>query len=592
MPIRSSEVEFEALAGTTYRIAVDAKSGDGQFSLAFERRPGNDDFANAEPLYSALPSYGNAGTRLATKQSGEPNHAGQPGGHSVWFSWTPPVSGPVAVSACAVSGDIDTLLAVYTGSSLAGLTPVAGNDDDASVGCRAGGSEVEFDAVAGMTYWMAVDGKDGSWGRFGLELVGPATNDDFAKPHSLGVGLPTLELSTNRFATKEAGEPDHAGVAGGASLWFKWTAKGSGKVSVNTCGSSFDSLLAVYTGAGLGSLTPVASNDDGSGSCGPRSKLSFDAVANTVYRIAVDGKDGASGTLRMQLDSRRPNDDFGAAEKIPGTLGWYWPGSTTLATHQNGEPIHGGNGGGHSVWFSWTPNKSAAIALDACSSSADPIVAVYTGAAVNSLAPVAGSDAGSGECERGDGIEFSAVAGTTYRIAVDGSGEDEGQFDLHLYSAAPHPRSVLSLSVGGPGAGSVELDAGRDRLRRDLQPRLRSRSRGHPRGEPRRRLRVRRLERGRMHGNRVLSGDAELGHRGRRQLRPAAARRRRRWRRCGAAAGARAEAEAPAKAAAVQARLQEEEGPRQAQVRQEEAQAPQEEKGPPIRLSPAAPGSA
>ncbi|MET0827547.1 MAG: hypothetical protein ABWZ89_13615, partial [Acidimicrobiales bacterium] len=50
----------------------------------------------------------------------------------------------------------------------------------------------------------------------------------------------------NLTATKQAGEPNHAGNAGGASLWFKWTSPVSGEVSVDTCGSGFDTLLAVY----------------------------------------------------------------------------------------------------------------------------------------------------------------------------------------------------------------------------------------------------------------------------------------------------------------------------------------------------------
>jgi hypothetical protein len=452
-----SEVVFDAVAGTTYRIAVDSKGGQvGRFGLAFERVPANDDFATPGALSPGQPAYGSGVTRLATKQSGEPNHAGDSGGHSVWFEWTPSSSGPVALSTCSNEiGDLDTLLAVYTGSTLGSLAPVASSDDGAAGDCLASDSEVQFNAIGETTYLIAVDGKGGSWGGFQLTLEGVAANDDFSKPHSLGAGLPFMDFGlSNRFATKQAGEPDHAGDPGGHSVWFKWTAPRTGKVSVDTCGSGFDTLLAVYTGAAVESLTPLQSNDDAGGKCTPQSKLSFDAVANTVYKIAVDGKAGAQGAIHLNLDEHPGNDDFESAENIPGSLGWYWSGSTLLATKQAGEPNHGGDPGGHSVWYSWTPSKAAVAEFDSCTTSFAPLLAVYTGNAVSALSPVAGTDAGSGECDEGRSFRFSAVAGTTYRIAVDGAAGDEGHFELHLRPAFALP-AVLTISRTGAGAGSV-----------------------------------------------------------------------------------------------------------------------------------------
>jgi hypothetical protein len=453
----NSEVEFDAVAGTTYRIALDGKGGSvGSFLLAFERAPANDDFTAAQPLGAALPAYGGAVTRLATKQTGEPDHAGDPGGHSVWYSWTPATDGPVGISTCAYEGDLDPVLAVYTGSAVGSLSPVA-NADEPAGWCRGAGSEAQFDAVADTTYRIAVDGKGGSAGGFQLFLEGVAPNDDFGKALSLGGGLPArFFFYSNRFATKQGGEPDHAGNAGGASIWFKWTAPVSTEVSVDTCGSGFDTLLAVYTGSAVNALTPVASDDDAAGKCSPKSKLTFAAVANTTYRIAVDGKNGAEGSIGLTVDARPANDDFEAAEKTPASLGWYWPGTTRLATKQTGEPDHAGDPGGHSVWYSWTPAKGGPVELDACATDLDPVMAVYTGATLGSLTPTPTSDAGSGQCDEGTSTGFDAVAGTTYRIAVDGAAGDDGSFELHLRPAIEHPRS---LEVTSTGAGAVVADA-------------------------------------------------------------------------------------------------------------------------------------
>jgi hypothetical protein len=62
-------------------------------------------------------------------------------------------------------------------------------------------------------------------------------------------------------------------------------------------GSSFDTLLAVYTGSTVSALTRIASDDDSGGSL--TSRVSFSAVAGTTYRIAVDGYGAASGSVKL-----------------------------------------------------------------------------------------------------------------------------------------------------------------------------------------------------------------------------------------------------------------------------------------------------
>jgi len=449
--LHDSAITLDAVAGTTYSLALDTKGGEGRAGLFFVPAPSNDDFAQAQKLSGLMPLYGSQALRLASEESGEPDHAGSVGGHSVWYSWTPTKTVPVVARICTRTGSVDALLAVYTGSTLGALTPVVSDDDGSVVKeCRTTDGEVEFTAEAGTTYFIALDGKTVDNNSLQLIVEGGPANDDFVHAYPLGGAASAETLSSNRFTDKETAEPDHAGQAGGASIWFKWTAPHSGTVSVDTCDSSFDTLLAVYTGTAVESLTPVAGNDDGSGKCGPQSKLSFEAVANTVYRIAVDGKNGEQGQIWLHLGVAPGNDDFSQAETIPGTLGWYWPGSTLLATEEVGEPDHGGAGGSHSVWYSWTPKTSALVEIDLCTRTFDAVLAVYTGSAVGGLSPAPSEDAGAGECDEGHSVRFEALAGTTYRLAVDGAAGDSGHFLLHLRSAG-----TLSVAKSGPGSGIV-----------------------------------------------------------------------------------------------------------------------------------------
>jgi len=54
--------------------------------------PANDDFASAQVLSG--PTGVAAGSNLdATQEEGEPDHASQAPGHSVWYRWTAPASG-------------------------------------------------------------------------------------------------------------------------------------------------------------------------------------------------------------------------------------------------------------------------------------------------------------------------------------------------------------------------------------------------------------------------------------------------------------------------------------------------------------------
>src|SRR5262245_62706683 len=75
-----------------------------------------------------------------------------------------------------------------------------------------------------------------------------ASNDDLASRQRLSGAAGKITGSTSQ-ATKEQGEPDHAGDSGGHSVWYAWRAPEAGTVSFDTAGSDFDTLLAVYLGS-------------------------------------------------------------------------------------------------------------------------------------------------------------------------------------------------------------------------------------------------------------------------------------------------------------------------------------------------------
>jgi hypothetical protein len=171
---------FEAEVGTTYWIAVDGALGDsGPFTLSWTTEvlaPANDDFVDAEVLPGASGTV-DGYTFAATTETEEPSHAGEGSAHSIWYSWTAPSAGEVQID--TFGSDFDTLLGVYTGSALDGLTEVAANDQT-----DGNQSRVRFEAVAGTTYSIAVDGYEGEQGFVELYYGPvPVPFDDVPRDH-------------------------------------------------------------------------------------------------------------------------------------------------------------------------------------------------------------------------------------------------------------------------------------------------------------------------------------------------------------------------------------------------------------------------
>jgi uncharacterized delta-60 repeat protein len=77
------------------------------------------------------------------------------------------------------------------------------------------------------------------------------------------------------------------------SVWYAWTAPATGTALFNTVGSSFDTVLAIWTTANPAgglcdpSVANIAADDDSGGNL--TSALTFPVVAGTTYYVAVEG---------------------------------------------------------------------------------------------------------------------------------------------------------------------------------------------------------------------------------------------------------------------------------------------------------------
>ena len=139
-------------------------------------------------------------------------------------------------------------------------------------------------------------------------------NDNFESPTVLA-GFPAVATGSNEGATLEDGEPVPNSWAD-SSVWFQWTAPTSGAVQIDTMGSEYATVLAVWTNSELSQLGLVVQSDpyDDSG----RGAGFFDVVSGATYRIAVYGSGGDLGAIALRIT----NDVLGRiAGRVTGPEG-------------------------------------------------------------------------------------------------------------------------------------------------------------------------------------------------------------------------------------------------------------------------------
>jgi hypothetical protein len=118
----------------------------------------------------------------------------------------------------------------------------------------------------------------------------PPPNDNFA--NATQITSATFTGIVDSFAaTTESTDPTPTCATGsgnprGKTVWWKFTASAAGSASVDTIGSAYDTLLAVYSGT-PGALTQVGCNNDIAPGSNLASRVTFNAVAGTTYFFEV-----------------------------------------------------------------------------------------------------------------------------------------------------------------------------------------------------------------------------------------------------------------------------------------------------------------
>jgi subtilisin family serine protease len=197
--------------------------------------------------------------------------------------------------------------ATVTGTSSTGETIVFGNegqDPDVKAGDALYTAGIVLPGLSGdfsITLRVEAPGKIPADVEVNYTLVPPPPNDAFSDAIKVDPSGGAY-FTNSKFATMEEGEPLHDGTPrANSSLWWSWSPASSGAAIIDSAGSDFDTIIAVYDGNTLEELVPLASVDQVAGR--DAGYLEFDVIAGKSYRIAVASYGaGRGGTLRLRIE--------------------------------------------------------------------------------------------------------------------------------------------------------------------------------------------------------------------------------------------------------------------------------------------------
>jgi hypothetical protein len=376
----------------------------------------------------------NGENKTATREPGEPRHVGKPGGRSVWARWTAPARGIATFSTRGSS--FDTLLAIYTNSP-AGLEEITADEDAAGYLT----SEASFNAEAGATYLITIDGFGGATGDivlgWSLDLSSAQIPRILRQPLSQSVTNGSTQVT---FSVEVALDP--------SPLSFQWFVDcreipGATNASlmlprVQPSDVGGYSVQVRYSNQVVRSFT--ASLD-----IGPESKaISQDKLEDLLALL----ESADSGGARLSLF----NSSVGLLSVAAGSIDVQTLNNIG-ATTELGETNHCNVLAGASKWMVLTPQSNGVLRLDTIGSRIDTVLAVYraTNLAFLSHGFVACDD-NSGPDGISSQLEFSATKGTSYLVVVDGVQAAKGpillNWRLGVPVPSPTPPQRRNLAVG------------------------------------------------------------------------------------------------------------------------------------------------
>ena len=149
-------------------------------------------------------------------------------------------------------------------------------------------------AATGYPDFGFAQGGTGTY-QLNIQAILPPSNDDFDNA-TLIDALPFSDVVDLSAATTEPGQPAPCEFPSRA-VWYTFTAAENGSIFASTNNAGFSTVVAVYTGSSLATLTPVSCRN---------TSVVFTAEAGTTYHFLVGGLFDQGGPLVFRLEETPP----------------------------------------------------------------------------------------------------------------------------------------------------------------------------------------------------------------------------------------------------------------------------------------------
>jgi len=433
------------VSGTTYLLQVGGfgdATGTGTLDISLlGAAPGNDDCANATVLPNGASSTAWSNTNSTPDGATPACGVAFSNANNVWYDWTPGTAGDWVISTSAST--IPTRIAVYSGCGGAELT------------CNSPGGEASatlFGAGAATNYriMIAGGGTETGLGTLDIALAPPPTPGE-ACVTALGLAVPSNTFFDTTGSTSEG---DVISCNGNVAndIWYSFTtAPAGGTHVITTCGSGYDTRIALWDACGG---TELACNDD---DCGLQSTITACGLSgSTTYLLQIGGFGLATGTgiLDLSVSAAVPpaNDSCAGATAMTD-------GATSIAVDTTGACNNGPQPSCASVFdtpndtfYSWSPDADGFWEFTTTGSAFDTRITVFSACG--------GTELG---CAAGFPDAALQIAGlldaSTYIIMMSGDGSLTGTTTLNTSVFNPPPGDDCATAIALPdGAQTVMTD--------------------------------------------------------------------------------------------------------------------------------------
>ena len=209
-----------------------------------------------------------------------------------WFVYKPTANGTLTVD--TIGSSFDTVLAAYTGDgqSYTGLVSVACNDD---IGNGTNQSMMIFSVLQGSTNFIHLAGKGSATGsaKINFDLIPSMTTGSTGQ----------IVSSQSQMLVTNVAEPKPCSVACKYTRWVRLDAATTGTLTVDTMGSSFDTVIEAYLGTaefGYPTSGSIGCNDNAPGST--KSRLTVPVTAGDYVWVEVGGKGTVRRTIKLNYN--------------------------------------------------------------------------------------------------------------------------------------------------------------------------------------------------------------------------------------------------------------------------------------------------